>query len=71
MGILKTFALGMMLTMNGHPFLGNHSGGQPQPKTEEMADDWMQIQGPMGLGSVEKDGDRDDGDMGQQQGGDN
>jgi hypothetical protein len=35
-----------------------------------MAGDGMQVQGAMGLGAVQEDGDAGDGDMGQRQGDD-
>jgi hypothetical protein len=44
------------------------AGGQPEPETEKVAGDGMQVEGAMGLGAVQEDGDAGDGDMGQGQG---
>jgi hypothetical protein len=65
--IFRRFALGVVLAVDGNPGLGHRGGGEPQPETEEMTDDGMQVQRPMRLRAVQKDGDAGDGDMGQGQ----
>jgi hypothetical protein len=57
-----------MLAVDAGPLLGDDGGGQPQPETEKVAGDGMQVEGAMGLGAVQEDGDAGDGDMGQGQG---
>ncbi|MCY1544083.1 hypothetical protein D9M68_799380 [compost metagenome] len=63
MGVAFLFALGVVLAVNGNPFLGDHAGGQPQPETEEMHDGRMQIQTAVRLAAMEKDRDRHDRDV--------
>ncbi len=67
MGVVGTFAFGVVLTMYRHPFLRFHARGQPQPESEEMADHRVQIERPVGLVAVKKDRYRSDADMGQRQ----
>ena len=57
----------MMLAMNRSPLFGNHAGGEPEPKTEEMRNHWMQIQGTVCLAAMQKDGDRCNSDVGNYQ----
>jgi hypothetical protein len=57
----------VVLAVDCDPLAGHHAGGQPQPGTEEVADDGVQFDGAMGLGAVQEYGDRGDGDVGQQQ----
>ena len=63
MRIIDGLAFGVMLAVDGDPFLGDHAGGQPQPEPEEMRDHRMQIERTVRLRTVQKDGDRRDGDM--------
>src|SRR4030095_2343892 len=37
------FDVGMVLTMNGDPFLRHHARRNPQPEAEEVANRWMEI----------------------------
>ena len=46
---------GMVFAMDRDPLLGDHSGGQPEPEAEEMADDGMQLQAAVRLGSMQED----------------
>ncbi len=64
MGIVCTFALRVVLAVNRYPLLGLHARGQPQPEAEEMTDQRVQIQRPMGLVAMKKDCYRRDADMG-------
>ena len=68
MRIFGGFAACMVLAMNRRPFLGFHAGSDPQPETEKMADDGMQIQRAMRRMPVQIDRDRRDGDVGQGEG---
>ena len=49
MGIAFLFALGVVLAVNGNPFLGDHAGGHPEPETEEVHDGRMEIQAAVRL----------------------
>jgi hypothetical protein len=62
------FAFGVVLAVNGRPSLGGHAGGQPQPKAKEMGGQPVQIQGAVGLVTVQINGDRSDGDVRHPQG---
>ena len=66
-GILVRFNLGVVLAMDGDPFLRHHAGRQPKPKTEEMGDDGMEIETPMRLTPMQEDSHRRDRDMRQNQ----
>ncbi|OMP13813.1 hypothetical protein COLO4_00898 [Corchorus olitorius] len=61
--ILFGFALGVVLAVNGGPFLRDHAGGQPQPETEEVSGDGMHVQRPVRLAAVQKNRDAGDGDV--------
>src|SRR3989344_5838491 len=63
--IVRCFHLGVMLAMDGGPFFRDHAGGQPQPEAEEVTDNGMKIERPMGLMTVQIDGDSGDGDVSQ------
>ena len=65
--ILVGFDLGVMLTMDGHPLLRDHAGGEPQPKTKEMADGRTEIEGAMGLCAMQENRDARDRDMSHRQ----
>ena len=67
MGILVGLNPGMVFTVYGNPLPGALTGCQPEPKAEKMAHGRVQLQRPMRLASVQIDGDRSDGDMGQSQ----
>jgi len=66
-GIFLGLDLGVMLAMHRHPLPCHLAGGEPQPQTEEMRDDWMQFHGPVGHGTVKINGDPGDGDVGHHQ----
>ena len=66
--IFRSFALGVMLAVNRHPLLGDHARGQPQPESEKMAGNRVQVKAAVGLGAMQKNGYGGDGDMRQQQG---
>ena len=51
--VFGRLALGMVFAVNGRPFLGSHAGRQPQPQTEEMSGQRMQIQSAMRLMAVQ------------------
>jgi hypothetical protein len=53
----------MVLPMDRGPRLGHHTGGQPEPKAEEMTDDGVQVEGAVRLAAVQKDGYGGDGDV--------
>src|SRR5690606_35687409 len=65
--IFRGLALGVVLAMDRGPFPGIHAGGQPQPETEEVLQDRMQLERAGGRISVQINGYADDGDMGQNQ----
>ena len=57
------FALGVVLAVDRHPFLGHHAGAQPEPEAEEMRRNRAQIHGPVRLRAVQEDRDRRDRDV--------
>src|SRR5207244_2752241 len=65
MRVLRGFARRMVLAVNGSPFLCHHAGRQPQPQSKEMAHDRMQLEHAMRLMPVQEHGDRDNGDVSQ------
>ena len=65
--VFSLLALGVVLSVNGRPFFGHLTGGHPQPKTEEVRCDGVQIQGPMRLVAVQEDGHAGNRDVGEAQ----
>ena len=65
MRILRRFAACVVLAVDGHPLAGHHAGRQPEPESEEMADDRVQRQTPVRLVAVQEDRDARDRDVGQ------
>jgi hypothetical protein len=65
--VFSLFALGVVLTVNGGPLFGNLARGHPQPKTEKVRYSGVQVQGAVGLVTVQKDGDAGNGDVCQAQ----
>ncbi|MCY1165502.1 hypothetical protein D9M73_54110 [compost metagenome] len=60
--VFSGLALGVVLAVNGYPFLGDLAGTQPQPETEEVRRDGVQIHCTVRLMAVQVDrhaGDRD------------
>ncbi len=70
MRIVLGFALGVVLAMDRRPLLRDHAGGHPQPETEEVADDGVQLERPVRLAAVQVDGDAGDRDLDEDQQGD-
>ena len=62
------FAFGVVFAVNGGPFFGDHAGGHPQPETEKVRRNGVQVQRAVGLVAVQKDGDAGDRDVGEHQG---
>ena len=56
--IVDGLALRVVLAMDRGPLLGHHAGGEPQPETEEMAGDRMQVERAMRLMAVQINRDR-------------
>ena len=54
--------------MDRGPLFRNHACGEPEPKTKEMRNNGMQIQGAVCLAAMQKDGDRCNSDMSNYQG---
>jgi len=69
--VLGGFTLGVMFAMDRGPFLGHHARGEPQPETEEMADQRVQIECTVRLVAVQVDRDAGDRDMGKDKGNNN
>ena len=61
--VFGLLALGVVLSVDGRPLFGHLTGGHPQPKTEEMRCDGVQIQGPVRLMAVQEDGDAGNGNV--------
>ena len=68
MGVFFVLHLGVVLSMHGNPLPGYLSGGEPQPRAEEMRDDRVQNHGPMGHRAVKIKGHGHDGNVGRYQG---
>jgi hypothetical protein len=62
--ILFGIALGVVLAVDRSPFLGDLAGGEPQPETEKMTRDRVQLQRAVRLVAVQVDRDADDRDVG-------
>ena len=71
MRIIRRLALCMVLAVYRHPLARHHAGSQPQPETEEVCHDGVQIQGTVGLVPVQINGNAGDCHLGQYQAGDN
>jgi hypothetical protein len=56
-------ALGVVLAVDGGPFLGHHAGGHPQPETEEVAGDRVQFERAMRLATMQVESHAHDGDV--------
>ena len=67
-GIVGRFALGVVLAVNGRPFLGHLTGGHPQPETEKVCRDRVQVQCTVCRMAVQVNRDTGDRDVGQAQG---
>jgi hypothetical protein len=57
------FALGVVFAVNGGPLFGDLASGHPQPETEKVRHDGVQIQSSVRLMAVQKDGDAGNGDV--------
>ena len=68
MGVFGLLALGMVFAVNGRPLLGHLAGGQPQPETEKVRGNGVQVQSAVRLVTVQVNRDAGDGDVGQGQG---
>ena len=67
-GVICLLTFGVVLAVNGGPFLSHLARRQPQPKTEEVRSNGVQIQGTVRLVAVQKHGHADHGDVGHCQG---
>ena len=65
--VFFSFALRMMLAVDGHKLLGHHARGQPQPTPKEMRHQRVQVQGAVRLGPVQEDGNGADRHVGRDQ----
>jgi len=66
-GVFGLLAFGVMFTVNGRPIFGHLTCGEPQPESEEMRHARMQVQGSVGLMTVQENGDTGNGDVRQAQ----
>jgi hypothetical protein len=64
-GILFGLALGVVLAVDRDPLLGHHAGAEPEPETEEMRGDAVQVERPVRLRTVQEDRDGSDRDVGR------
>ncbi len=60
-------ALGVVLAVDGRPLLGDHAGGHPEPETEEVRCDRVQIEGAVRGMAVQVDRHTGDGDVREHQ----
>ena len=63
--VVDRLALGVVLAVDGGPFLGDHARGQPQPEAEEVRRDRAQVQRAVRLAAVQEDRDGRDRDVRQ------
>jgi hypothetical protein len=68
MGIVNRLAFGVVLTVNGGPFFGDHAGSKPQPKTEEVGRNWVQVESAVRLAAVQENSNACDRNVGYRQG---
>jgi len=61
----SSYVTGQVLAVNGGPFLGDHAGRQPQPETEEVRRNRVQLECAMRLSPVQEDRHPRDGDVRQ------
>ena len=66
--IVRQLAFRMVLAVYGHPFLGDHAGSQPEPKTEKVAGHGVEFQGAVCLMAMQEDRDAGNRQVGQGQG---
>ena len=65
MRIVRRLALGVVLAVDGRPFLGDHARGEPHPDAEEMAHDRVEVHGAVRLAAVQVERDAGDRDLDQ------
>ncbi len=65
--VVRGFAFGVVLAVDGGPLAGVHRRGQPQPETEEVLERRVQLQRAMRRVAMQVDRDADNGDVSQQQ----
>jgi len=68
MGVIHGFAFGVVLAVNGGPLFSDHASGKPEPETEKMGCNRMQIQRTVCLAAVQKNSDASDSDVRHSQG---
>ena len=54
--VFRALAEGVVLAVDGHPFVGSHAGCQPQPETHEMRQGGVYVDRPVRHGAVEEKG---------------
>ena len=65
--VFLCFSFGVVLAMHRDPLIGHHPGGQPQPESKAVSGDRMQGERSMRLTTVQKNRDRDNGEVRQHQ----
>ena len=68
MGVIDGFAFGVVLAVNRSPLFGDHASGEPEPETEKMGCNRMQIQRTVCLAAMQKNSDASDSDVRHGQG---
>ena len=64
MWVSGPFSHAVVLAVYRHPFLGAHAGGQPQPKSHDVAHASIQHYAPVGLAAMEIKGHADQREVG-------
>ncbi len=67
MRVFRRFTFGVVLTVDGHPFLGDLAGTQPEPETEKMRGDGVQVHCTVRLVAVQINRHAGDGDVSRHQ----
>jgi hypothetical protein len=62
-GVFGLLAFGVVFAVNGGPLFGHLTRSHPQPKAEKVRHDRVQVQGSVGLMTVQEDGHAGNGDV--------
>ena len=66
--VFRLLAFGVVFAVDRRPFFGHLARRQPEPETEEVRRDGVQVERTVRLMAVQKDGDAGNGDVGEHQG---
>ena len=67
MGVFRSLTLGVVFAVNRHPLFSHLTGTKPQPESEKMRWNRVQIHGSVGLVAMQVNGHAGDGDVSRHQ----